>query len=303
MSEWNDKIIEEFRANAGMVGGPFEGTPLILLTTTGARTGAARTNPVACRRDGDRILVFASNAGAPRHPDWYHNLLANPTVTVEVGDGTAIETFIATARPLSGEERDRIYARQAEVAPVFADYQKKASRVIPVVALYRRDPKRARALGDELVRIHDGMRAEMAALLAAIEDAAGNAVEDAAGNAAEDGAATGIPVNLPGRDLEEALRERCLSFCTAFHEHHINESERGFPLLERAYPGLAPALDRLREEHVRLAEIREDLRAAVGEAGSGDPAALKDRFARLSAELEAHFAREEEQLLAALNAL
>lgn len=237
MSEWNDKIIEEFRANAGMVGGPFEGTPLILLTTTGARTGAARTNPVACRRDGDRILVFASNAGAPRHPDWYHNLLANPTVTVEVGDGTAIETFIATARPLSGEERDRIYARQAEVAPVFADYQKKASRVIPVVALYRRDPKRARALGDELVRIHDGMRAEMAALLAAIEDAAGNAVEDAAGNAAEDGAATGIPVNLPGRDLEEALRERCLSFCTAFHEHHINESERGFPCWSRPTPG------------------------------------------------------------------
>ncbi|MEU8175945.1 nitroreductase/quinone reductase family protein [Microbispora hainanensis] len=287
MSEWNDKIIEEFRANAGTVGGPFEGTPLILLTTTGARTGAVRTNPVVCLCDGERILVFASYAGAPRHPDWYHNLLANPTVTVEVGDGTAIETFTATATPLSGEERDRMYARQTELAPVFADYQKKTSRVIPVVALYRRDPERARALGDELVRIHDGLRAEMAALLTAVEEAL----------------ATGTSVDLPGRGLEEALRERCLSFCTNFHQHHFNENERGFPLLERAYPGLAPTLDRLREEHVRLAEIKEDLRAAVGEAGTGDPAALKDRLSRLSAELEAHFAREEEQLLAALNAL
>lgn len=287
MSEWNDKIIEEFRGNAGTVGGPFEGTPLILLTTTGARTGAARTNPVACLRDGDRTLVFASYAGAPRHPDWYHNLLANPTVTVEAGDGTAIETFTATAVPLSGEERDRMYARQAELAPVFADYQARTSRVIPVVALYRRDRERARALGDELVRIHDGLRAEMAALLAAVED----------------GLAAGSPVSLPGRGLEGALRERCLSFCTAFHEHHVNENERGFPLLERAFPGLAPTLDRLREEHVRLAGIREDLRTAVGEAGTGDPAALMDRLTRLSAELEAHFAREEEQLLTALNAL
>ncbi|MBX6383421.1 MAG: nitroreductase family deazaflavin-dependent oxidoreductase [Microbispora sp.] len=139
MSEWNDKIIEEFRANAGKVGGPFEGVSLLLLTTTGAKTGAARTNPVSYLRDGDRLLVFASYAGAPRHPDWYHNLLANPTVTVEVGDGTAIETFTATAVPLEGEERDRMYARQAELVPVFAEYQKKTSRVIPVIALYRQD--------------------------------------------------------------------------------------------------------------------------------------------------------------------
>ncbi|KAB8182477.1 hemerythrin domain-containing protein [Microbispora catharanthi] len=142
-------------------------------------------------------------------------------------------------------------------------------------------------MGDELVRIHDGLRAEMAALLAAVED----------------GLATGTTVNLPGRGLEGALRERCLSFCTAFHEHHVNENERGFPLLERAFPRLAPTLDRLREEHVRLARIREDLGAAVGEAGSVDPATVKARLTRLSAELEAHFAREEEQLLAALNAL
>ncbi|WP_169947839.1 nitroreductase family deazaflavin-dependent oxidoreductase [Microbispora sp. H11081] len=136
MSDWNIKIIEEFRANGGKVGGAFEGTPLILLTTTGAKSGAARTNPVACLRDGDRFLVFASYAGAPRNPDWYHNLLANPTVTVEAGDGTTIETFTATAVPLTGEERDRMYARQAELVPIFAEYQKKTSRVIPVVALH-----------------------------------------------------------------------------------------------------------------------------------------------------------------------
>ncbi|MEV7809026.1 nitroreductase family deazaflavin-dependent oxidoreductase [Microbispora sp. NPDC088329] len=142
MSEWNDKIIEEFRANGGKVGGAFEGKSLILLTTTGAKTGIARTNPVACLPDEDRLLIFASYAGAPRHPDWYHNLLANPTVTVEAGDGAAIETFTATAVPLTGDERDRMYARQAELVPVFADYQARTSRVIPVVALYRQDPER-----------------------------------------------------------------------------------------------------------------------------------------------------------------
>jgi deazaflavin-dependent oxidoreductase (nitroreductase family) len=155
MSEWNEKIIEEFRANGGAVGGMFEGAPLLLLTTVGARTGERRTNPVVHLRDGDRVLVFASNAGAASNPAWYHNLLANPQVTVEVGDGTDIETYTATAQPLRGEERDRAYARQAGLDPAFTAYQAGTARVIPVVALYRRDPARARALGDELVRIHE----------------------------------------------------------------------------------------------------------------------------------------------------
>lgn len=288
MSEWNDKIIEEFRANRGKVGGMFEGTPLILLTTTGARSGVPRTNPVACLRDGERLLVFASYAGAPRHPDWYHNLLADPTVTVEAGDGTAVETFTATAHPLAGEERDQAYARQAALVPAFAGYQEKTSRVIPVVALYRRDPGRARAMGDQLVKIHEGLRTEMAALVAAVEEAL----------------AHGTPVEAtPAPGLEAGLRERCLAFCEAVHGHHVKETEGGFALLERAYPGLAPTLDRLRREHETLARIREDLRAAVGEVGSADPRTIRTRLESLTAELEAHFAREEEWLVSALNAL
>lgn len=130
-NDWNSKIIAEFRANDGKVGGPFEGAPLLLLTTRGRKSGAERTNPVMYLDDGDRLLVFASKAGAPTHPDWYLNLLAHPEVTVEVGT----RTFRATAVALAGEERDRMYAEQARRYPGFAEYQSKTDRVIPVVAL------------------------------------------------------------------------------------------------------------------------------------------------------------------------
>ncbi|MER5325805.1 nitroreductase family deazaflavin-dependent oxidoreductase [Streptosporangium roseum] len=151
-TDWNRPIIEEFRANAGKVGGPFEGSLLVLLTTTGARTGRRRTNPAIYLRDGERILVFASNAGAPANPAWYHNLLANPEVTVEIGDGARVETYTATAAVLRGEERDRLYAHQARLVPAFADYQAGLSRAIPVVALRRSgaapDSARAQAAGE-----------------------------------------------------------------------------------------------------------------------------------------------------------
>ncbi|MGI8331756.1 nitroreductase family deazaflavin-dependent oxidoreductase [Actinomadura scrupuli] len=129
---WNQKIIEEFRANAGKVGGPFEGADLVLLTTTGARTGKRHTVPLMSLRDGDRIIVAASAAGAPSHPAWYHNMLADPQVTVETGTST----LQATAAVIEGEERDRLYASFVEIAPGFGDYQAKTSRVIPVVALH-----------------------------------------------------------------------------------------------------------------------------------------------------------------------
>jgi len=132
--DWNRSTIEEFRANGGKVGGMWEGKPLLLLTTTGAKSGQRRTNPTMYLRDGDRLLVFASKGGAPTSPDWYHNLLAHPQVTVEVGP----ESYEATATVLSGEERDRLYARQAQLFPQFADYQAKTTRKIPVIALERR---------------------------------------------------------------------------------------------------------------------------------------------------------------------
>lgn len=132
-NDWNRGIIEEFRANGGKVGGMWEGRPLLLLTTTGAKSGQRRTTPVMYLRDDDRLLIFASKGGAPTHPAWYHNLLAHPEVTVEVGN----ETYQATATVLTGEERDRLYARHAELYPQFAEYQKRTTRTIPVIALER----------------------------------------------------------------------------------------------------------------------------------------------------------------------
>jgi deazaflavin-dependent oxidoreductase (nitroreductase family) len=128
---WNKGIIEEFRANSGKVGGRFNGAPMVLLTTTGAKSGNCLTTPLVCLPDGDRLLVFASKGGAPKHPSWYHNLVANPTVTVEYGT----ETFEAQAEPITGGEHDRLYAKQAAVFPGFGEYQRNTTRVIPVVAL------------------------------------------------------------------------------------------------------------------------------------------------------------------------
>jgi deazaflavin-dependent oxidoreductase (nitroreductase family) len=132
-SDWNQQIIAEFRANGGKVGGQFDGSPILLLTTTGARTGNRHTTPMMYLPDGDRIFVFASKAGAPTNPDWYHNLVANPAVTVELGT----ETFDAFARPTESDERNEIYARQATLYPGFSEYEEKTTRVIPVVELTR----------------------------------------------------------------------------------------------------------------------------------------------------------------------
>jgi deazaflavin-dependent oxidoreductase (nitroreductase family) len=132
-NEWNAKIIAEFRANEGRVGGQFEGAPILLLTTKGAKSGLPRTSPMMYLPDGDRVLVFASYAGAPSNPDWYRNLSVNPDVTVEVGT----QTYAATAQDVTGPERDALYAKQAALYPGFADYERKTTRVIPVVALNR----------------------------------------------------------------------------------------------------------------------------------------------------------------------
>jgi deazaflavin-dependent oxidoreductase (nitroreductase family) len=131
--DWNRQVIDEFRANAGRVGGQFEGAPVLLLHTTGARSGAERVNPMMYLELDGRTFVFASKAGAHTHPDWYHNLKRHPRVIVELGG----ETFAAEATTLDGAERDRVYAVQAERYPGFAEYQSKTHRVIPVVELTR----------------------------------------------------------------------------------------------------------------------------------------------------------------------
>jgi deazaflavin-dependent oxidoreductase (nitroreductase family) len=130
-TDWNSQIIAEFRANGGRIGGQFEGAPLLLLHTVGAKSGQERVNPVMYRAVGDGFAVFATKAGAPTNPDWYHNLLANPRVSAEIGT----QTIEADARVADEQERDPIWAAQKQAYPGFADYEQKTTRQIPVVIL------------------------------------------------------------------------------------------------------------------------------------------------------------------------
>jgi len=131
VNDWNQKIIDEFRANDGVVGGHFEGKTLLLLHTTGAKSRQERINPVAYVRDGERYVVIASKGGAPTNPDWYYNIIANPVVTVEVGT----ETFQVDAKVAEEPERTRLYNKMVEMMPGFDDYRRKTERVIPVIVL------------------------------------------------------------------------------------------------------------------------------------------------------------------------
>jgi len=130
-ADFNARVIDEFRANEGRVGGMFQGLPMLLLHHKGARSGADRVNPLAYQADGGRYVVFASKGGAPQHPGWYFNLKAHPDTKIEVGD----DTIAVSASEAQGEERDRLYRTQAERVPQFAEYQQKADRVIPVMVL------------------------------------------------------------------------------------------------------------------------------------------------------------------------
>ena len=135
MSDFNASIITEFRQNAGKVGGPFEGAPMLLLHTTGRRSGTERVNPLVYWPEGDAMVIFASKGGAPTNPDWYHNLMAQPDTRVEVGT----DTVGVHARETEGDERQDLFDRITAVMAGFADYQAKTSRRIPVIMLERRD--------------------------------------------------------------------------------------------------------------------------------------------------------------------
>jgi deazaflavin-dependent oxidoreductase (nitroreductase family) len=133
LNDFNQQVIKEFRANQGKVGGQMANIPLLLLTMTGAKSGRTITKPLAYTKDGDRLVVIASFAGAPKNPPWYHNLVANPEATVEVGS----ERFRVRATVTSGEERQRLFDRQAAQLPIFNEYRQKTSRQIPVFVLTR----------------------------------------------------------------------------------------------------------------------------------------------------------------------
>ncbi len=133
MNDFNTTIIEEFRANEGKLGGPFEGAPMLLLHSTGAKSGKERINPMMYRVVGDDMAVFASKGGAPTNPDWYHNLGAHPEATIEIGT----ETVPVVARVAQGDERTEIWEAHKKANPGFADYEKNTTRQIPVVILKR----------------------------------------------------------------------------------------------------------------------------------------------------------------------
>jgi deazaflavin-dependent oxidoreductase (nitroreductase family) len=287
---FNQRIVEEFRANGGAVGGMFQGAPLVLLTTIGAKTGRPHTNPAVYLRDGDRILVFASNAGQPKNPNWFHNLLADSRATVEIGTGDGgVEIYAARAMPLTGDERDRLYQLQSQRDPAFREYQAKTARRIPVVALYRlADPGRNRAIGQLLVRVHGELRRELTSLRSQVGLAQGAGVDD------------GHRPPALGQDL---IRH-CLTLCDSLHTHHSKE-DGAFTTIQAEFPELDRTLDRLRREHRLLAQGLDDLQTLLADhaanASSTDAGKLQAELERLTSDLEEHFAYEEEHLLPALN--
>ncbi|MDH6550391.1 nitroreductase/quinone reductase family protein [Streptomyces sp. SAI-041] len=274
VQDFNQRIIDEFRANHGRVGGPFEGGRLILLTTTGARTGAPHTTPVGYLPDGgDRILVIASAGGSPRHPDWYRNLVAHPHVTVESG----VFTYEARAVVLTGEERDRAFARAVEADRGWAVYQEKTDRVLPVIALHeiaRPGPPNINASspGEAIRLVHDVFRRELSLIRTELESG--------------------------GTTLGAQLRVNCLTFCQGLHNHHTGEDRAMFPFLADRHPQSRPALDRLRTEHEHIAALVEELREAL--SGTDLPS-VRTEVTRLTTELEAHLTYEEEQLIPLLD--
>ncbi|MBB3663157.1 deazaflavin-dependent oxidoreductase (nitroreductase family) [Prauserella sediminis] len=272
MNDFNRPIIDEFRAAGGRVGGMFADARLLLLTTTGAKSGLRHTTPLAYFPDGGRVLVIASAAGSDRHPDWFRNIEADPRVTVE--DGAF--TYDAHAEVLDGEERDTVFARVVAAEPGFGDYQRKTTRTLPVVALtpVADGPPGGGSLADILVGIHDGFRRELERIRKELADS--------------------------GPTLGVQLRINCVTLCQGLHNHHVGEDMGLFAAIGARHPELTDTLTRLRGEHETVADLTAAIQAAVRDE-------LRDtaraEVERLAGELERHLDHEEEQLLPVLRAM
>ncbi|CAM5260879.1 cation-binding protein [Streptomyces spiroverticillatus] len=289
---FNQWVIDEFRAHEGKVGGPFEGGDLLLLTTTGARSGARHTVPLGYARTEDgRLLVTGSNLGADTHPAWYHNVLTHPAVEVEVGT----ESFGAVAVPAEGERRDRLFERIVRTSSGYADYQAQTARILPVVVLERTEygpaggPRPALTVGDKLLEIHVWLRGQLARVRA-------DAEAHFAAAAADPGAPT-----LPGLGLQ--IRQHCLAFCETLDFHHRSEDAAVFPQIEHHQPHLAEALARLREEHRKVADLKSELAAHIREFRTADPGTFLAELTRMSEELTAHMDYEESVILPILSGI
>ncbi|MES9520875.1 nitroreductase/quinone reductase family protein [Streptomyces capoamus] len=287
--DFQRRIIAEFRANGGRLTGMFEGWPLIVLTTTGARTGLPRETPLGhLVLDGKGVVVASAN-GADRHPGWYHNLRANPIVTVETGE----ETYRAIAAVPQGTERDRLFERVVAEAPGYGDHQARTTREIPVVVLHRIEPRpgaeRVKGMGDWIVEVHDWLRGELRTL----REQADRLV---------DGTAATIGTTPP--DLARQLRTHCLAFCGALRRHHTGEDTAVFPSLAAQFPSLAPALAQLGEQHKAVAGLQDSVLDLVERfvPGQSDPVRLRAELEELAGRLESHFDFEEQTVVTALNA-
>jgi deazaflavin-dependent oxidoreductase (nitroreductase family) len=279
VSDFNRPVIDEFRANRGRVGGPFEGAPLILLTTTGARSGRPHTTPAVYAADAGRLIVFATNAGSPSAPAWLHNLRADPTVTVELGSARCE----ATATEITGPERDRLYADQARRNPAFQAYQNGTSRPIQVVALL---PTRLDAAATQLREIHNTLRRQLTDLRTAAdalaEPPSGQlpVVEPPAGE---------LPISL------DDLQRNCVTFCSALHAHH-NHENGVFPALAADFPQLRPTIDQLRADHEAVATLNTALITTAQNLTTTPTETLRAQLLTLSEALESHYLREEIEL-------
>ncbi|MYW67009.1 nitroreductase family deazaflavin-dependent oxidoreductase [Streptomyces sp. SID8379] len=259
---------------------PENPSDLLLLTTTGARSGRPHTVPLGCVRHAGLLLVVASNLGADRHPAWYHNLLARPVVTVEL-DGYALE---AVAVPAQGARRDELFAAVVRAAPGYADHQAATARTLPVVVLDRPTtdaPATVTTLAGKLLQVHVWLREQLRRVR-----------EETEAHLA------GTDTSVPGLGLQ--IRQHCLAFCQSLEFHHVSEDGHLFPGIARWHPELADVLERLRAEHVEVARMQKALVALVDDVTTADPVTFRAELARMTKELIAHLDHEEEHLLPVL---
>ncbi|GHH40925.1 nitroreductase/quinone reductase family protein [Streptomyces candidus] len=292
-ASFNQWVIDEFRANGGTVGGPFEGADLLLLTTTGAKSGTPHTVPLGHVTDTDgRLLIVASHLGSPRHPAWYHNVLAHPAVQVEVGR----RSYDAVAVPAEGEHRDRLFERVVSAEPGYAEYQAQTTRTLPVVVLEPTaygppapggGPRPVLTVGDKLLEIHLWLRGQLQRVQA-----------DAEAHFAAARTAPGAPT-LPGLGLQ--IRQHCLAFCETLDFHHRSEDAAVLPQIELHHPHLAEAIGRLREEHRKVAALKSRLVAHLDAFTTADPAVFLAELSVIADELTAHMDYEESVVLPVLS--
>lgn len=287
VSPWNEPVVAEFRANGGRVGGRFEGGDLLLLTTTGARSGREYTNPLGFVRIDDRVYVVGSAGGSPKDPDWYRNLLAHPMVTVELPGEDTRESI---AVPLADDERDRTFQEIVRRHPGYGDYQDQVERRIPVVELQPSPefgPGEVGNLADKLFQIHAWLRGQLANVRAEAERYL----------AGRDAASTAPPVGL---NLQ--IRQHCLAFCESLHFHHTSEDTM-FPGLAEGFPHLREPVERLVEEHRVVDRVRGELEGLLADVRTADPVRFMAELDRLTEELEAHLDFEEEALIPTLSGI